>query len=61
MMQAAGYFLVMAFFSMWGALYIGSLAPRLWSEHNYRGAIGVSIIAIVTFVAPALFTLLSSK
>lgn len=43
--------------SLWGCVYVGSLTPKLWRQKNYRGAIGVGIMACLTLVLPTLITL----
>jgi len=47
-------FIILGLFSIWGSVYIGSLAPRLWKQKNVRGAIGVSIISGFTLIVPVL-------
>ncbi|WDQ32005.1 hypothetical protein PTQ21_27040 [Paenibacillus marchantiae] len=49
---------ILGVLSMWAGVYIGSLAPRLWKQKNYRGAAGTAILAGLTMVLPVVFTLI---
>ncbi|NIK76480.1 hypothetical protein FHS15_001605 [Paenibacillus castaneae] len=51
----------LAFFSLWGSVYVGSLAPQLWKQSNYRGAVGVVILAGFTLVIPILLRVIREK
>jgi hypothetical protein len=49
---------IMGIVSLWGSIYIGSLTPTLWKQKNYRGAVGVAILAGLTLVLPLAISLL---
>ncbi|GGG13428.1 hypothetical protein GCM10010916_32940 [Paenibacillus abyssi] len=42
--------------SIWGTVYTGSLIPKLWQQKNYRGAIGMTVLACCTLILPTLMT-----
>jgi hypothetical protein len=49
---------ILGVLSLWAGVYIGSLAPRLWKQKNYRGAAGTAILAGLTIILPVAFTLM---
>lgn len=59
MIQFIVHYGVMAAVSIWGSVYVGSLAPQLWRQQNFRGAIGVTMLACMTLILPTLLTCLS--
>lgn len=40
--------------STWACIYTLSLARALWKQANYRGAVGVGLLAILVLVVPFL-------
>lgn len=52
---------ILGVLSLWASIYIGSLAPRLWKQKNYRGAAGTAILAGLTMVLPLVFTIIRQK
>lgn len=54
-------FTILGLFSIWGCVYVGSLAPKLWKQKNYRGAIGVSILAGFTLIVPVLIRFIGEE
>ncbi|MGG1638586.1 hypothetical protein MHH56_12085 [Paenibacillus sp. FSL K6-3182] len=54
-------FTILGLFSIWGCVYVGSLAPSLWKQKNFRGAIGVSILAGITLVVPVLVRMIGEE
>lgn len=58
MMEEIVQFAGLAAVSIWGCVYVGSLVPQLWRRQNYRGAIGVGVLAGLTLILPILLSLL---
>ncbi|SEK96436.1 hypothetical protein [Paenibacillus sp. OK003] len=52
---------ILGILSLWAGIYIGSLAPTLWKQKNYRGAAGTAILAGLTMVLPVVFTLIRNN
>lgn len=59
MIQDISQFGLLAAASLWSSVYVGSLAPQLWRQRNYRGAVGVVVLACLTLILPTLLTLYS--
>jgi len=41
--------------SIWGCVYVGSLVPKLWEQENYRGALGLGLLAGVILLFPFVY------
>ncbi|MNW11243.1 hypothetical protein D3C71_2086460 [compost metagenome] len=61
MIQQIAKFGILAAISLWSSVYVGSLAPQLWRQRNYRGAVGVAVLACLTLILPTLLTLYSEE
>ncbi|RKP55031.1 hypothetical protein D7Z26_07315 [Cohnella endophytica] len=46
---------LLAVISLWASFYIGSLTPQLWRQKNYRGSVGIAVLACLTFILPLAF------
>ncbi|TCP53403.1 hypothetical protein EV586_106152 [Tumebacillus sp. BK434] len=57
MIQELARFASVIVVSIWGSVYIGSLTLPFWRQRNYRGAIGIAILAFITLLLPPLITL----
>lgn len=43
--------------SIWAAIYTSSLAYLMWQQKNYRGGVGVALIALTVLILPGLVQL----
>lgn len=57
MMEQIAKWVLIAIVSTWASVYVGSLAPQLWRQRNYRGAIGVVILASIVLVLPIVLSI----
>lgn len=53
--------IAMAAVSVWATIYTGSLSLALWKRRNYRGSIGVALLALCTLVFPTVIHMVTTR